>query len=34
MKEKFSNAEKKLLGLDKFIPAEDDSNGVASELSL
>ena len=33
MKEKFSNVEKKLLGVDKYIPAEDDSDGVASELS-
>ena len=34
IKEKCSNAEKRLLGEDKSIPADDDSDGVASESGL
>ena len=34
MKDKFVHAEKKLLGVDKSVSSDDESDGVASELSL
>lgn len=34
MEDKFVHAEKKLLGVDKSVSSDDESDGIASELSL